>query len=267
MRTSGSMKKVSRLDYAFAVGRVRALEKHLVSQAVFREAIDAVGFSNAIKVVFDAGRFPEELIDITNSEELDSFLVQEQKDLQAEIAELLFEADLLDLVSEERRADRLFPLAQKAGYPFLIDYVRHRIDLGNLKIVLRLKYTGLPGDKFASQMMKGGFLEESSLLQNFDLSYAEFGERLHSSPYRELWDAAVEKLEEEESFVAFERAMEDFLMKHMRKARYIVFGPEPVCAYGFARRRELSFIRILGVGKLNRIPSEILRERLGDTYV
>jgi vacuolar-type H+-ATPase subunit C/Vma6 len=261
------MKKVSRLDYAFAVGRVRALEKHLVSRAVFREAVNTVDFSSAIKVVFDAGRFSEELIDITNSEELDSFLVQEQKGLQAEIAELMFEKELLDLVFDEYRPDLALALAQRAGYPFLIDYMRHRIDLGNLKIVLRLKYAGLPGDKFASHMMTGGFLEESTLLQNFELSYAEIGERLHSSPYRELWDDAFEKLEEQESFVAFERAMEDFLMKHVRKARYIVFGPEPVLAYGIARKRELSFIRILGVGKLNRIPSDILGERLGDTYV
>lgn len=261
------MRRASRLDYAFAVGRVRALEKYLVSRAVFREAVGTADFSSAIKVVFDAGRFPEKLIDITNSDELDSFLVQEQKDLQTEIAELLLEIELLDLMSEEHRPDRLLTLAQRAGYPFLIDHMRHRVDLGNLKMVLRLKYMGLPGDKFASHMMEGGFLEESSLLQNFDLPYTEFGEMLHSSPYRELWDAAVEKLEEEESFVAFERGMEDLLMRHMRKARYIVFGPEPVFAYGFARQRELNFIRILGVGKLNRIPSEILRERLGDTYV
>ena len=46
------MKRISRLDYAFAVGRVRALEKHLVSRAVFREAADEVDFSSAIKVVF-----------------------------------------------------------------------------------------------------------------------------------------------------------------------------------------------------------------------
>ena len=69
------MRKISRLDYAFAVGRVRALEKNLVSRAVFKEAADEADFSSAIKVVLDAGRFPDELIDITNSEELDVFLI------------------------------------------------------------------------------------------------------------------------------------------------------------------------------------------------
>jgi len=261
------MKKISRLDYAFAVGRVRALEKYLVSRDVFGEAVEAVNFSNAIKLVFDAGRFPEDLINISNSEELDDFLSQEEIALKAEIAELLFEIELLDLVSEDGRPDQTLPVVQKTGYPYFIDYVKHRIDLGNLKIMVRLKYAGNPSDKFGSSMMKGGFLEETTLLNSFELSYAEIGERLHASPYRELWDNAVEKLEERESFVALERAMEDFLMRHLRKARYIVFGPEPVIAYGLARKRELNNIRILGVGKLNRIPLDILKERLGDTYV
>jgi V/A-type H+-transporting ATPase subunit C len=67
--------------------------------------------------------------------------------------------------------------------------------------------------------------------------------------------------------VTLERQVEDFLMRYVRKARHIVFGPEPVLAYGYARKRELGYIRILGVGKLNRIPSDILEERLGETYV
>ena len=261
------MKNIHRLDYAFAVGRVRALEKYLVSKAVFREAIEAMDFSSAIKVIYDAGRFPEELIAVKNSEELDAFLIKEEKTLHADIGELLFEKELLGLVSDQQRPDQVLPLAVQTRYPFLIDYVKHRIDLSNLKIMLRLKYAEHPSEKFESLMMRGGFLEASTLLQSFESAHAEIGERLHASPYRELWDESVEKMEEQESFVALEKAMEDFLMAHMRKARYIVFGPEPVLAYGYAKKRELSHIRILGIGKLNHIPSGILGERLGDTYV
>jgi V/A-type H+-transporting ATPase subunit C len=261
------MKKIPRLDYAFAVGRVRALEKHLVSRAVFREAVEAMDFVSAIKVVFDAGRFSEELIDVKNSEELDDFLAKEEKTLHEEIGKLLLEEELMDIISDERRPDQLLPFVLSSSYPFLIDYIKHRIDLGNIKIMLRLKYAALPGDRLKSLLMKGGFVEESTLLHSFDLSYSEIGDKLYASPYPELWAEAVEKMEEQESFVALERAIESFLMKHLRKARYIVFGPEPVLAYGIARKRELSHVRILGIGKLNHIPSAILSERLGDTYV
>jgi vacuolar-type H+-ATPase subunit C/Vma6 len=261
------MRRKSRLDYAYAVGRVRALEGYLVSRAVFREAVDETDFASAIKVVFDAGRFPEELIDIQNSEELDAFLGKEEKALREELDALVFEKELLDLVSDRHRPDKTLSMANSAGYPYFIDYVKHKIDLGNLKLLLRIKYAGAAGDTFKSQMMTGGFLDKAMLLKNFELSHAEIGESLHASPYRKLWNVAVDKLKVQESFVALERAIEDFLMAHIRKARWIVFGPEPVLAFGFAKMRELANIRILGVGKLNRIPSDILDERMGDTYV
>ncbi len=56
------MKKPSRLNYAYAVGRVRVLEKDLVEKAVFSEASEESDFSSAMKVIFDAGKFSEELV-------------------------------------------------------------------------------------------------------------------------------------------------------------------------------------------------------------
>jgi V/A-type H+-transporting ATPase subunit C len=56
-------------------------------------------------------------------------------------------------------------------------------------------------------------------------------------------------------------------MIYLRKAKYIVFGPEPVFAYALAKKRELQLFRLLGVGKLNQIPAEMLKQRMSETYV
>ena len=53
------MKKVSRLEYTYAVGRVRALEKNLIPRAVFLEAAEEKDLTSALKVIFDAGTFLE----------------------------------------------------------------------------------------------------------------------------------------------------------------------------------------------------------------
>ena len=68
------MRRPSRLDYAYAVGRVRVLEKRLVERAVFSEASEESDFSSALKVIFDAGDFLEEMVELKDSEELDEFL-------------------------------------------------------------------------------------------------------------------------------------------------------------------------------------------------
>jgi ADP-heptose:LPS heptosyltransferase len=73
------MSKPSRLDYAYAVGRVRALERYLIPQAVFREVSETTNFTAALKVIYDAGRYPEDLIKARHSEDLDAVLRQARR--------------------------------------------------------------------------------------------------------------------------------------------------------------------------------------------
>jgi vacuolar-type H+-ATPase subunit C/Vma6 len=261
------MKKPSRLDYAFAIGRVRVLERDLVSRPVFSQAANERDISSAIKVIFDAGSFLDEMTGIRNSEELDLFLANEERQLLKTLSEILFEKELMRIFTYEAQAPMTaFSIAQKLDYSFILDYFRHRIDLGNLKVFFRAKYLGLPIERIEKYMLTGGFYSPDLLFDNFDLSYSEIAEKIHFTPYRKLWDAVADAIEEKETFVELERSTEDYLIRYLKKAKFIVFGPEPIFAYGLAKRRELGLIRILGMGKLNHIPSEILKERLGETY-
>jgi V/A-type H+-transporting ATPase subunit C len=130
-----------------------------------------------------------------------------------------------------------------------------------------VKYSSLSLKKFEGLILNGGFMDEKILLQNFDLSFSEIGERLRATPYHELWAKATDALEERETFVELERGIEDFLMNYLKRAKYIVFGPEPVFTYGLAKRRELRLVRLLGVGIINQIPPPILKDRMSETYV
>ncbi|NIO48676.1 MAG: hypothetical protein GTN73_04445 [Candidatus Aminicenantes bacterium] len=261
------MKKPSRLNYAYAVGRVRALEKRLVEKAIFSEASEESDFSSAMKVIFDVGSFSEEMVQIKDSDELDEYLEKEERNLYRLLEEVLLEGDILKIFLEENHPKNAMSIAERAGYSFIKDYIRHKIDLGNLKVFLRVKYLGLSRKKFESLILKGGFLDEKILLQNFDLSFAEIGEKLQASPYQDLWNKASEALELGETFIVLEREIEDFLMKYLKRAKYIVFGPEPVFTYGLAKRRELNLVRLIGIGKINQIPHEFLRGRISETYV
>lgn len=261
------MKRPSRLDYAYAVGRVRVLERDLVSGAVFREAVDERDVSSAIKMIFDAGSFLDEMTEVRNSEALDFFLANEERQLLKTLSEILIETEILRILTHEVSAPlTAFSIAKGLDYPFISDYFRHRIDLGNLKMFFRAKYSGLPQEKIANLLLTGGFFSPDLLINNFDLAYSEIAEKIHFTPYRKLWETIAGAIEEKETFVELERSIEEYLIRYLKKAKFFVFGPEPVFAYGLARRRELGMIRILGMGKLNHIPSEILKERLGETY-
>ena len=261
------MKKPSRLDYAYAVGRVRSLEKKLISRAVFQEAAEESDFSQALKALFDAGSFLDVQAEIRSPAELDEFIESEERNLDQLIYEILIEGEIFQVVKEEFMLEKVLSFAQSVNYAFIIDYVKHRIDLGNLKIFSRVKYKGLPIEKLESQILRGGFIDERILLQSFDLSLSEIGEKLRATPYREVWNRAIDVLTEKETFVEMECGFESFLMKYLQKAKYIVFGPEPIFAYALAKKRELNLVRLLGLGKMNQIPTELLKARISETYV
>lgn len=261
------MKKPSRLDYAYSVGRVRALEKSLIPKAVFWEAAEEKDLSCVMRQFFDAGKFSEEMVEIRNPGDLDSFLEKEEKLLIIQIFEILLDKDILKIILRDTQPEEAFSLASNSGYSFIKDYFKHKIDLGNLKVLARIKYLGLSKDKLERLLMGGGFLDRGKLLNYFENSLPEIGENLRASPYKDVWNAGMDRLVEKETFVRMEREFEDFLMLFLRKAKQIVFGPEPVFAYAMAKRKEFDFVRFLGIGKFNQIPLEILRKRISETYV
>ncbi len=258
---------MSRLDYAYAVGRIRALENHLVAKPSFMEAAEEKDLSSALKIIFDAGQFHQEKIEIEDSEQLDEFLEKEESALLGVISSILHEKEIERIVLGVDQPGKALDRSQELKVPFITDYLRHKIDLGNLKIFCRAKYLELSLDKLEGLLLEGGFLDVNVLLESFDLSYGEIGERLLASAYHSAWILATDKLVENETFIALEREFENFLMIYLRKAKYIVFGPEPVFAYALAKKRELQLLRLLGVGKLNQIPAEMLKQRMSETYV
>ena len=261
------MKRRSRLEYIYSVGRVRALEKFLIQRAVFEEAAEMPDHSAALKLIFDAGRFPEALVKAGDSTELDGVLSGEAERLKREMTELILEKEVLEVFLFAGDPERALAAAAASRYLFLQDHIRRRIDLGNIKVFLRSRYQGLSPDRLQGRLLDGGFIPSKEFVIRLSLASVEIGEIKDSSPYRELWAKGVTGLSERETFIPLERGIEDFLMNDLRKARQIVFGPEPVFAFGQAKRREIALVRLVGIGKLNSVPSGLLQERISETYV
>ena len=261
------MKKPTRLDYIYAVGRTRALERYLVQRAVFEEAAEMREFQAVLKLVYDAGRYPEALVKVGDSAALDEVLSAEEDALKREMTELIPDKDVLDVYLLGSRPERALAAAERSGYPFLKDHLRCRVDLGNIKAFLRARYQGLSADRLQDHLREGGFIRKKEFIDRFALADIDLSEVPESSPYRELWEKSVMALKERETFIPLERGIEDFLMKGLRRARSVTFGPEPVFAYGQAKKRELALVRMLVIGTMNSVPAELLKERISETYV
>lgn len=261
------MKRPARLDYIYSVGRVRALERTLIQREIFEEASEMSGFAEALKLVYDAGRYPEALVKARDSAELDAVLNDEEEALKREVTELILDRDVLDVYLCMMQPVQALPAAERSGYAFFRDHVRRRIDLGNIKIFVRARYQGLSAEILQARLIEGGFIQRREFIDRFALASLDLGDFRDSSPYRELWEKGLRALAERETFLILERGIEDFLINDLRRAKSTVFGPEPVFAYGQAKRREFALVRLVGIGMMNSVPAEILQERISETYV
>lgn len=261
------MSQSSSINYVFAVGRVRALETYLIQQAVFREAADTADFVAALKVIYDAGRYPEDLIKARNTDDIDALLAREDENIRREAAELIQEKNALDAYLLADDPEKSLAAAERSGCPFLREFVRRRIDLANIKKFSRARYLGIPAEELKTQFLRGGFMEPKVFLERYNLPPAELCAKSGGSDYLEVIIHGTDVLEEKETFVVLERESENFLMRCLRKARRFTFGVEPVFAYAEAKRKELRLIRLVGVGKFIQLPPELLKERISETYV
>ncbi|MGB9893980.1 MAG: V-type ATPase subunit [Candidatus Saccharicenans sp.] len=259
--------KVVALDYAFAVGRIRALENYLIPYEVFREAAEAANADRALELISDAGKFGEDLLAVQDSEQLDKFLLRERMGLDFTLGELFLERELYHYyLAGESPADMALNLAGVRNF-FVRNYFQLRLDLANLKLFLRCRYLELPLSRFETSFLNGGQLEKTVFMESYASSFDEFYQIIRFTPYADLWKVGTEYLASRDSLIAFEREAENLSMSHLRLGKRVTFGPEPLFAYGLARRQELKLVRMVLVGKFLQLPASIIRERVSQTYV
>lgn len=260
------MSQRHRLDYAYAVGRIKALEKYLVSQKLFLEALEAHDLEASLKVIYEAGLWPEEIIKARRPEDIDNLSKREVEKLNQLMAELL-EAEVFYFFQAEPNLHELWLKAQRTGYPFFIEYSRCRLDLANIKIFLRLKYREESADKLEKALFTGGFIEPRIFIRAFDQPWSDLYSLLMKTDYGILWQRSLLALEEQKTLAIMERESESFLIHFWRRAREITFGPEPVLAYAMAKLREIKLMRLVIIGRMLNLPPELIKVRLSETYV
>jgi len=265
------MKKISPLNYAYSIGKIRALERFLIKSEVFQEAI-AASPNEALRLFVESGFYSDELLQIKDSEHLEAVFNKELLQLKRLISDLLLDKALSELLDKNIlecgvRIIKIYPSE------FLSDYISHVTDMHNIKTFLRLYIFQEPEAKLKNALIYEGFMQKEFFLRLYSQDLSHFLNRLeyiHKGTriinYATYLTAAVRKLEKESSFISLEKAMNDFLIEVLKPAKYISFGPEPVLAYYFAKVNEINLMRLVILAKLNDLSGELIKERLNSVY-
>lgn len=129
----------------------------------------------------------------------------------------------------------------------------------NIKIALRCTAMG-KSREFALDSMCSCTTDNNALLDN-----AFSAEAL--AAYIETTEFAYLAPGIRQSFTAFEKLCDNTVVSLIRKAKYEIYGADPVTAYYYAKKAETDNVRIILSAKAGGVPAEAISERVRDMYV
>ena len=329
-------------QYAYAVGKIRALEKRLLDRSRMERMIDARSPEEALKVLLEAG-YESGSDDYSDVYEYESLLKNEQLKVYmllksiapepevfdiflfqndyhnikvllkaefldqncdymlidtgtipvAELKKMIGERDLtrmtktmrnaveesidvfnrtndpqdIDIILDRASFQQMQEYAASSGYKFVFELVQLMTDLTNIKIFLRGRSTGKKWDSLQKILLPGGSIDKRVFIENLEGTLESFVSFIKSKPYGSICVDGIENFNSTGSLSKFERLTDNYVMSYIKKAKYVALGIEPLIAYLWAKENEIKNARIIMVGKINNISSEVIRERLRETYV
>lgn len=165
----------------------------------------------------------------------------------------------IDIAIDKAEAFLQLENAKKIGSIFLIELQKMYIDLGNIRTMLRLKFTeSAERDVF----MPGGYLDAARLTQYVDIGYESMSQAFAATPYSRIIDSSIDYLQTQQSFLKLEAACDEHLLGFLKTTSVITAGYQPIVAYMLRMENEIRMVRMLLTAKRNSLESKLILDRL-----
>jgi V/A-type H+-transporting ATPase subunit C len=148
-------------------------------------------------------------------------------------------------------------LAKASRSRFLMQYTQLRIDLANVRTLVRGSIAGLSAARVTGSLIDGGTIDLKTMKLLAGSSSSDIVAALRARPeLRSLPDVDLADPD------VLDVAVESLALAAIERGRRGPIGPEPVIAYVLARQVEVSLLRVLLLGQLAGTDPETLRVRV-----
>lgn len=206
-----------------------------------------------------------------------AFLAEDFKDLDEHIKNALqdtlgtFEKTEdpqdIEIVLDRYYYKHLSEIAKETEIDLFMDYVKNLVDFTNLKSLIRVKKMDKDVRFLEKILLDGGSISKEKILYAINDSLDAIIEKFRKEDIGKPLVEGLEAFRRTGRLTEFEKITDNDLMRLHESSRNIVFGPEPLFSYLFAKESEIKVLRIIMVSKINKLSPEVIRERLRDLYV
>jgi V/A-type H+-transporting ATPase subunit C len=162
----------------------------------------------------------------------------------------------IDIAQAEYRIQRAIELKNV----FLLELNRMRIDLSNIRTMLRIKFTE-SGNR--NVFLTSGYIETERLKYGIDAGYEAIPALFFATPYYELVESGVHYLASNRSFVRIESNCDEHFNGYLKSTVQITAGPQPVIAYFLLKEHEIRTVRFILTAKRNLLDKRLILDRIG----
>jgi V/A-type H+-transporting ATPase subunit C len=142
------------------------------------------------------------------------------------------------------------------------EFLNAEIDFRNVRNALRLARSGASVDP-AEYFIEGGTLFSASELSQLVESKSELVSRIRESKYGDELSTALDELEDADSLIGFEHALDRALLSYSDHLSYVYpLSVCPVLAYVLAKEREVDNIRAIARGREAGLSEDEIEEQL-----
>lgn len=237
------------------------LEEHMHNlKVVIKSIILNMDLENLFVPILDSYQTLRNAASTGNYKEIDP-LISEVFSFEAGLAEVQKNYRLMELEIEKFYLRKIFDTAKKLKRQFIIDYLRHVVDIYNIKNICRNKY--LAEDlNFDNFIYENGFMPKKSL-KRFEVEPLDFFVReMEKTDYADMVTKGIRALNSEKTFSSFEKNEDEFYMVFFDPLTFTVSNLEKVFQFFLRKKTELRYLNIIYTGVLYGIDKEKIRNRV-----
>lgn len=173
----------------------------------------------------------------------------------------------IDLSLDKDFYEKLLEDAKKLDYESLIKFTKERIDLTNLKALLRIKGQGQSIDLLEKALIDGGNIEKNLFRDSLNAEKSSYPNLFFKEKIYSQVKEALEESDLNKTMQKIEKIIDNHLMNFAKESKKVSYGPEVIMGYLISREMEVKNLRIILTAKLNSLSREFMEERLRDLYV